>query len=217
MINVLLVDDQELVRKGIKRILNADPNLNVVGECGDGDEVSDAVTRYQPDVVLMDVRMNRIDGIAATKAIQKLESVPPVMMLTTFGDDDVLWAALDAGAAGFVLKDASAEDLIRATSVIGSGGAWLDSAVTGTVIEQYREQRCSVKSQVDVKCLTTREREVLSLIADGLINTEIAEKLFVSEATIKSHISHIFSKLELRDRAAAIVFSYDQGIVKPRR
>ena len=126
-------------------------------------------------------------------------------------------AALDAGAAGFVLKHTSAEELIRATSVIAEGGAWLDSAVTGKVIEQYRQQRQPLKQSVDIECLTTREREVLALIADGLINTEIAQALFVSEATVKSHISHIFSKLQLRDRAAAIVFAYDQGIVQPRR
>jgi len=217
MINVLLVDDQELVRKGIKRILNADPNLTVVGECEDGEQVVESVSQCKPDIVLMDVRMSRMDGISATRAIQKLDPAPPVMMLTTFSDDDVLWAALDAGAAGFVLKHVSSEELIRATSVVASGGAWLDSAVTGKVIDQYRQQRGTIKHRVDIECLTAREREVLSLIADGLINNEIAEKLFVSEATVKSHISHIFSKLELRDRAAAIVFAYDQGIVQPRR
>jgi len=164
----------------------------------------------------MDVRMKRMDGISATRELQKLQSVPPVMILTTFGEDDVLWAALNAGAAGFVLKDASPEDIIRATGVIASGGAWLDSAVTGKVIEQFRQQRNSMKHSADIECLTTREREVLALIADGLINIEIAERLFVSEATVKSHISHIFSKLELRDRAAAIVFAYDNEIVRPR-
>jgi len=216
MINVLLVDDQELVRKGIERILNSTKELKVVGECDDGDQVVKSVEQFLPDVVLMDVRMKRMDGISATRELQKMQSVPPVMMLTTFGEDDVLWAALNAGAAGFVLKDASPEDIIRATRVIASGGAWLDSEVTGKVIEQFRQQRTSLKHGADIDCLTTREREVLALIADGLINTEIAERLFVSEATVKSHISHIFSKLELRDRAAAIVFAYDNGIVRPR-
>jgi len=216
MINVLLVDDQELVRKGLERILNSTKELKVVGECDDGDQVVQSVEQFLPDVVLMDVRMKRMDGISATRELQKLQSVPPVMILTTFGEDDVLWAALNAGAAGFVLKDASPEDIIRATGVIASGGAWLDSAVTGKVIEQFRQQRNSMKHSADIECLTTREREVLALIADGLINIEIAERLFVSEATVKSHISHIFSKLELRDRAAAIVFAYDNEIVRPR-
>ena len=217
MINVLLVDDQALVRKGLQRILNQEPNIQVVGECEDGDQVVDTVIELKPDVVLMDVRMKRMDGISATKALQALDFIPPVAMLTTFGDDEVLWNALAAGAAGFVLKDASTEDLIRATHVIAAGGAWLDPAVTDKVIEHYRQSHPRQPAEpVGCEPLTSRELEVLVLIAEGLLNQEIATKLCVSEATVKTHISHIFSKLGTRDRAAAIVFAYNHGIVVPR-
>lgn len=218
MIKVLLVDDQALVRKGLLRILNQEPDINVIGECEDGDEVVAETLRLQPDIVLMDVRMKRMDGISATRALLSQNLSAPVMMLTTFGNDDVLRDALAAGAAGFVLKDASTDDLIRATRAIASGGAWLDPAVTDKVLNHYRrlhpqrDEPC-----VDPDSLTQREREVLLLIAEGLTNQEIAGKLVVSEATIKTHISHIFSKLGARDRAAAIVYAYDQGIVIPRR
>jgi len=208
MDKVLLVDDQTLVRNGLKRILNQETDIDVVGECDDGDQVVDAVINVQPTVVLMDVRMKRMDGISATKAIQALSRVPPVMMLTTFGDDEVLWDALTAGAAGFVLKDASTDELIRATHVIAAGGAWLDPAV------KFPSRSAP---STEIETLTAREREVLLLIAEGLTNHEITDRLCVSEATVKTHISHIFSKLDARDRAAAIVFAYDHGLVVPRR
>lgn len=218
MIKVLLVDDQALVRKGLLRILNQEPDINVVGECEDGDQVVAEVLRLQPDIVLMDVRMKRMDGIGATQALSAQNISSPVLILTTFGDDQVLRDALAAGAAGFVLKDASTEDLIKATQIIASGGAWLDPAITNKVIEHYRR----LHPQHDKPCndadtLTAREREVLLLIAEGLTNQEIASQLVVSEATIKTHVSHIFSKLGARDRAAAIVYAYDHGIVIPRR
>jgi len=218
MVNVLLVDDQALVRKGLQRILNQESDITVIGECEDGDQVLDACVSLEPDIVLMDVRMKRMDGISATLALQALSVSPPVMMLTTFGDDDVLRDALAAGAAGFVLKDASTEDLIRATRVIAAGGAWLDPAVTDKVLNHYRKLRPQRhEPSIDADTLTAREREVLLLIAEGLTNQEIAEQLSVSEATVKTHISHIFSKLGARDRAAAIVYAYDHGIVIPRR
>lgn len=218
MINVLLVDDQALVRKGLLRILNQDADINVVGECEDGDEVVTEVSRLQPDIVLMDVRMKRMDGISATHALLAENVSTPVMILTTFGNDDVLRDALAAGAAGFVLKDASTEDLIRATQVVASGGAWLDPAITNKVLDHYRRLNPQRNEpRVDADALTAREREVLLLIAEGLTNQEIANQLVVSEATVKTHISHIFSKLDARDRAAAIVYAYDQGIVIPRR
>lgn len=218
MVKVLLVDDQSLVRKGLQRILNQEDDIEVVGECEDGDEVVDAVLRLQPDIVLMDVRMKRLDGISATKALATCEAAPPVMMLTTFGDDEVLWSALAAGAAGFLLKDASTNDLIRATHVIAGGGAWLDPAITDKVIEQFRQQHPERSEQdAELEALTAREREVLVLVAEGLLNQEIADQLCVSEATVKTHISHIFSKLGARDRAAAIVHAYNHGIVVARR
>ncbi len=217
MIKVLLVDDQSLVRNGLIRILNQEPDINVVGECEDGDQVVAQVLRLIPDVVLMDVRMKRMDGISATQALIAKNIATPVMMLTTFGNDEVLRDALAAGATGFILKDASTDDLIRATRVIASGGAWLDPAITDRVIEHYRRLHPQQdKSEIPVDALTAREREVLLLIAEGQTNQEIANQLFVSEATIKTHISHIFSKLGARDRAAAIVYAYDHGIVIPR-
>jgi len=162
--------------------------------------------------------MKRMDGISATRALLAQNIATPVMMLTTFGNDDVLREALAAGAAGFVLKDASTDDLIRATQVIASGGAWLDPAITNKVLDHYRRLHPQHdKPCVDADTLTAREREVLLLIAEGLTNQEIAAQLVVSEATIKTHISHIFSKLGARDRAAAIVYAYDHGIVIPRR
>ena len=220
MVKVLLVDDQVSVRRGVQRILNQEADLEVIGECKDGNQVVASVTELQPDVVLMDVRMKQMDGISAVKALQKLAVPPPVAMLTTFSDDEVLWNALTAGASGFVLKDASPEDLIRATHVIAAGGAWLDPAVTDKVIEFYRAQQRPQKEAISyphVEPLTVREREVLVLIAEGLLNHEIAAQIRVSEATVKTHISHIFGKLGARDRAAAIVYAYDQGIVQPRR
>ncbi len=218
MINVLLVDDQLLVRKGLQRILNQETDIAVIGECEDGDEVEQAVIECRPDIVLMDVRMKRLDGISATKSLETIENPPPVAMLTTFGEDEVLWNALAAGAAGFVLKDASTNDLIRATHVIAAGGAWLDPAVTDKVIQYYRQQHPEPATRnSQVESLTTRERQVLVLLAEGMLNQEIANKLCVSETTVKTHISHIFSKLGARDRAAAIVCAYDHGIVVPRR
>jgi DNA-binding NarL/FixJ family response regulator len=217
MIKVLLVDDQLLVRQGLKRLLNQEDSLEVVAECEDGDEVVDAVKRTEPDVVLMDVRMKRVDGISATRALRALQNPPAISMLTTFGDNDVLWDALAAGAAGFILKDASPDDLIRATHTIAGGGAWLDPAVTDQVLLHYRKAKTRKNQQPAIlDALTAREQEVLRLVAEGLLNQEIAEQLHVSEATVKTHISHIFSKLGARDRAAAIVYAYDHGLVTPR-
>ncbi len=217
MIKVLLVDDQELVRRGLQRILGQEADINVVAECNDGSQVLHAVQTHKPDIVLMDVRMKQVDGITATRELKLMADSPPVMMLTTFGDDEVLWNALEAGAAGFVLKDSSAEELVRAIRVISEGGAWLDPAITGKVIEQYQRLHPENNQQsTQLSSLTTREHEVLVLLAQGLVNREIADHLFVSEATVKTHISHIFNKLDTRDRAAAIVFAYNHGVVSPR-
>lgn len=217
MVRVLLVDDQLLVRQGLKRILNQEYNLEVIAECEDGDQVVETFTRTRPDVVLMDVRMKRVDGISATRALKSLKNSPPVSMLTTFGEDEILWDALAAGAAGFILKDASPDDLVRATHTIAAGGAWLDPAVTDRVLLHYRQSKVRTGvNKPSVESLTTREQEVLKLVAGGLNNQEIAERLSVSETTVKTHISHIFSKLGARDRAAAIVYAYDQGLVLPR-
>ncbi|HEX3394607.1 MAG TPA: response regulator transcription factor [Acidimicrobiales bacterium] len=212
MIAVVLVDDQPLVRAGLQRILSEDEGFTVIAECGDGAEAVTAVGSLAPDVVLMDIRMRGMDGIEATRRIRDLGG-PPVLVLTTFDDDDVLWGAIDAGAAGFVLKEASAEDLIAATRIVASGGSWLDPAVTARVLAVTRSMGLPRQRQADkAKQLTERELDVLGHMATGATNGEIAGALFVSEATVKTHVGSIFSKLGVRDRAGAIVFAYQHGI-----
>ncbi len=185
-----------------------------MAEGDDGDEVVAAVAAHRPDVVLMDVRMRRVDGVAATRALGELEKPPPVLILTTFDEDDTLWGALDAGAAGFVLKDASAEDLIAATRAVSAGAAWLDPKVASRVLTAFRTfVRPRVAELAKVDQLTDREHEVLGHIARGATNPEIAARLIVSEATVKTHVGAIFAKLGVRDRAASIVFAYDHGLV----
>ncbi|MGH9165750.1 MAG: response regulator transcription factor [Acidimicrobiales bacterium] len=216
MIRVLIVDDQPVVRAGLARILGPEDGFSVVADCEDGDEVVDAVARHHPDVVLMDVRMRRTDGVTATRLLRVDSAEPPVLVLTTFDDDDALWGALDAGAAGFVLKDTSAEDLIAATRAVAAGAAWLDPRVAPRVLQAFRANlRPRLARAARLDRLTEREHDVLRHMARGATNTEIAGALIVSEATVKSHVGAIFSKLGVRDRAAAIVFAYDHGIVDP--
>jgi DNA-binding NarL/FixJ family response regulator len=213
MIRVLLVDDQPLVRAGMRLILEPEPGIEIVGECSDGDEVLAAVDRWTPDVVIMDIRMRRMDGATATRVLRERPDAPPVLVLTTFDDDETVASALNAGAAGFILKDAPGEDLIRATRIVAEGGAWLDPQVAGRVLETFR--RASPRSaQTDqhLTLLTERERDVLRELASGANNQEIAEALFISEATVKTHLGNILAKLELRDRAAAIVFVHTHGL-----
>jgi DNA-binding NarL/FixJ family response regulator len=217
VIRVLIVDDQPVVRAGVVRILGPDDGFEVVAERDDGDEVVDAVRTHHPDLVLMDVRMRRVDGVAATRALrEQVGDEPAVLILTTFDDDDALWGALDAGAAGFILKDTAAEDLIDAARAVAGGAAWLDPKVAPRVLSAFRANvrpRLIAAAQVDE--LTDREHDVLRLMARGATNTEIAAQLFIGEATVKSHVGSIFTKLAVRDRAAAIVFAYDHGIVDP--
>ncbi len=213
MIRVLLVDDQELVRTGLRGILRASFGFDVVGECAHGGEVPAAAATLRPDVVLMDVRMPFVDGIQATRELRRREGSPPVLALTTFDDDEVLAGMLRAGAAGFVLKGIPAEDLQRAVRAVAEGGAWLDPAVTGRVLATYRSAAPPPASVSDLDALTSREREVLGLIGRGKTNGEIAAELFVSEGTVKTHINHLFTKLRLRDRAAAVVFAFDHDLV----
>ncbi|MFL6205549.1 MAG: response regulator [Acidimicrobiales bacterium] len=215
MIRVVIVDDQPVVRAGVARILGPDDGFEVVAECDDGDEVLDAVVAHAPDVVLMDVRMRRVDGVTATRRLRERGDEPPVLVLTTFDDDDVLWGALDAGAAGFVLKDASAEDLIAAVRAVAGGAAWLDPKVASRVLHAARGARRGAAEPRRLDELTDREHDVLRHMARGATNGEIAEALIVGEATVKTHVGAIFSKLGVRDRAAAIVFAYDHGIVGP--
>lgn len=213
VISAVIVDDQELVRSGLSMILREKYGIVVVGECSDGDEVPDAVQRHHPDVVVMDLRMKRVDGIEATRLLAE-SGGPPVLALTTFQDDELLSGVLRAGAAGFVLKDSPAEELIRAVRAVGSGHSYLDPAVTGRVLTAYRDS-APAPAVTDIDELTPRERDVLTLIAKGHNNNEIAEELVISGVTVKTHIGRIFHKLALRDRAAAIVFAYEHGIVSP--
>jgi DNA-binding NarL/FixJ family response regulator len=216
VIRVLVVDDQELVRAGLRGILRTEFGFDVVGECANGGEAIAAAESVAPDVVLMDVRMPLVDGVQATRELRRREGSPPVLALTTFDDDEVLAGVLRAGAAGFVLKDVPAEDLHRAVRVVAGGGAWLDPAVTGRVLATYRSApppRAGRDPALDA--LTSREREVLALIGQGKTNTEIGVGLFVSDGTVKTHINHLFTKLQLRDRAAAVVFAFDHDLVTP--
>ncbi len=218
MIRVLLVDDQELVRAGLRRILQTTDDIEVVGECADGAEVAGGVREFEPDVVLMDIRMKDVDGVEATRRLRDRGDTPPVLVLTTFDDDELLSGALRAGAAGFQLKDAPGEEIVRAIRTVADGEAWLDPGVTERVLQTYRSSAPSAKEVSDrIGELTKGEAEVLKLIGRGMSNAEIAGELFISEVTVKSHIGHIFTKLGLRDRAAAIVFAFDNGLVAPQR
>jgi DNA-binding NarL/FixJ family response regulator len=217
VIRVALVDDQAIIRTGVARILSPDDGFDVVAQFADGAEAVDGLTiadAVEVDVVVMDIRMPRLDGIAATKVIRQLDSPPAVIVLTTFGEDDLLWSALEAGAAGFVLKDASAADLIAAVRAVAGGGAWFDPSVAPRLLQTYRTVVAPSRREARrLDELTGREHEVLVLMARGATNAEIAEQLYLSEATVKTHIGRVFTKLDARDRAAAIVFAYDHGIV----
>lgn len=216
MITVLLVDDQEIVRNGLARILGPDDDFEVVGECADGDEVASAVRQQRPDIVVMDLRMRRVDGITATRRLRETEDPPPVLVLTTFDEDDLLWGALGAGAAGFVLKDTPAAGLIAATRAVASGGAWFDPAVTARVLAAHRRAKPTPTRRGGAfENLTAREREVLRLMCRGRSNAEIATELHLAETTVKTHVGSVFLKLEVRDRAAAIVYAFDHGLVAP--
>ena len=220
MIRLVVVDDQELVRAGLRLILSAEDDLDLVGEAADGRTGVDAVRALLPDVVLMAVRMPGLDGIGATRELlggeRAGEHGVSVLALTTFDDDDVLWGVIDAGAAGFVLKDAPVSDLIAAIRVTARGGSWLDPRVARRVLAALRRAPPTAKpAAVAVDQLSGRELEVLRLVARGANNAEVAEALYVSERTVKGHVSAIFTKLGVRDRAAAIVQAYDAGVVTP--
>lgn len=215
-IRVILVDDQELVRSGLRRILRRRDGFVIVAECADGGELPEALAGATADVVVMDLRMKRVDGIEATRRLRAADAgAPPVLVLTTFDDDELLSGALRAGAAGFILKDSGAEDLMRAVRRVATGESWLDPAVTARVLETYRSAAPASRAAPDIDVLTARERDVLIAMGKGLTNVEIAESLVISELTVKSHIGRVFAKLGLRDRAAAIVYAFDRGLVTP--
>jgi DNA-binding NarL/FixJ family response regulator len=214
VIRVLLVDDQPLARAGLRRILRPRAGFEVVGECDDGDQVERAVAATTPDVVVMDVRMKRMDGAEATRRLRSREGSPPVLVLTTFDEDEVLSASLRAGASGFQLKDAPGAELLKAVKTVAEGGAYLDLAVTHRVLAAFGAQATPALRPPD-SSLTPREREVLVLVGRGLANGEIARELYISEVTVKAHLGHVLTKLDLRDRAAAIVYAFDTGLVSP--
>ncbi|HET6562121.1 MAG TPA: response regulator transcription factor [Marmoricola sp.] len=217
VVRVLVVDDQELVRTGLRGILRSRFGFDIVGELSSGEGVVDAVAALAPDVVVMDVRMPHVDGVEATRRLREAADHPPVLVLTTFDDEEVLAGALRAGAAGFLLKGVPAEDLQRAVRAVAGGDSWLDPSVTGRVLSAYRDGTEPARPGAAVEVLTPRERDVLALIGEGLSNTEIAQTLTLGEGTVKTHVGHIFAKLQLRDRAAAVVFAFDHGLVRPRR
>jgi len=215
-IRVLIVDDQELVRTGFRLFLDTQAELEVVGEAADGREAIDRVRQLRPDVVLMDIRMPNMDGVEATARLTSgaIEPSPRVLVLTTFDLDEYVFGALRAGAAGFLLKDASRERLVEAIRVVHDGEALLSPSITRRLIEDFAARTDPIAPPEAVLAeLTPREREVLVLVAHGLSNTEIAARLVVTEATVKSHVGSILLKLGLRDRVQAVVFAYEHGIV----
>ena len=216
MISVVLADDQPLVRTGLRMILSAQEDLEVVGEAADGAEAVQLCNEKRPDVVLMDVRMPRMDGIEATRAITdgSADAAPPrVLVLTTFDLDEVVYDALRAGASGFLLKDAPEERLVTAIRVVADGGSLFAPSVTRRLIAEFaRHQRADPP---DLGGLTERETDVLRLVARGLSNAEIAAELFVSENTVKTHVARVLMKLGVRDRVQAVVAAYESGLVRP--
>jgi DNA-binding NarL/FixJ family response regulator len=218
VIRILLVDDQALVRAGFRMILDAEPEMEVVGEAGDGREAIDQVRALSPDVVLMDIRMPELDGLEATRRIlESGDDGPKILMLTTFDLDEYVYEALRAGASGFLLKDTPPEQLVSAIEVISHGDALLSPTITRRVISEF-VKGTGPKPQAQfprLDDLTAREHEVLMLIARGLSNAEIAKTLFVSETTVKTHVARILMKLNLRDRVQAVVLAYESGTVQP--
>lgn len=214
---VAVVDDQALVREGLRRILETDPAVEVVAEAGDGIEAVDAIAQSSPDVAVLDIRMPRLDGIEGTRRIlAEVPDPPRVLILTTFGDDEYVYAALRAGASGFILKDAPPEELVAAVRTVASGEALLDPAVTRGVIEEFiRHGQPGTAPASELGQLTPRELEVLELIARGQSNAEIAATLVVSGPTVKTHVAHVLMKLGVRDRAQAVIYAYESGLVTP--
>ncbi|MEV0946199.1 response regulator transcription factor [Rhodococcus sp. NPDC049939] len=217
-ITVFIADDQAMVRQGFGALLASQPDISVIGDAPNGAVAVSEVRRLRPDVVLMDVRMPEMNGLDAARIILSAGFDPPVrvLMLTTFDVDDYVYEALGIGASGFMLKDAPADELIRAVRVVADGEALLAPTVTRRLIADVTRRRSSSRLETTaISALTPREREVLELIARGMSNAEIAEKLFVAEQTVKTHVGKVLSKLNLRDRAQAVVLAYESGLVTP--
>lgn len=212
-IRILVADDQPLVRAGIRRVIESDSTLKVVGEADDGHEAVALTRALRPDIVLMDIRMPILDGIEATMRIVKEGATSRVVILTTFGLDEYVLGALRAGASGFVLKEAPPEEILDAIHIVASGDALIAPAVTRMVIEELGQRPVRAELAGKLDGLTPREREVLGLVAKGMSNAEIAAALVVGEGTVKTHVAHLLAKLGVRDRVQAVVFAYESGAV----
>jgi DNA-binding NarL/FixJ family response regulator len=216
MIRIAIADDQALVRGGFRMILTAQPDFDVVGEAADGQAAVDLCRGTTPDIVLMDIRMPVLDGLEATRRVVIGSPSTRVLMLTTFGEDDFVWQAMNAGASGFLLKDVPPEDLVGAVRTVHRGDALLAPSITRRLIEEFASCPQPGAAPQSIEALTEREREVLDLIAGGLTNAEIAKQLILGETTVKTHVTRVLSKLGLRDRVQAVVFAYETGLVRPR-
>ncbi len=215
-VRVLLVDDDDLMRAGLTAVLSSDETIDVVGEAPDGRAAIERAIELRPDVVLMDVRMPGLDGIAATRELLAVSPDVKVVVLTTFEQDDYIFGALSAGASGFLLKRTRPEELIAAIHTVAAGDSLLSPSVTRTVIQRVAGQPApDAAAEARLEELTARERDVLELIASGLSNSEIATTLVIEESTVKTHVRHILRKLRLRDRVQAVIFGYESGLIRP--
>ncbi len=214
-IRVLIADDETLIRSGLQLMLESQQDLRVVAEAENGRVATRLATSHAPDVILMDIQMPEMSGIEATREITEGDDPPKVVMLTTFGDDENVYQSLRAGASGFLLKDSRPEDVIRAIRVVAAGEALLSPAVTRRLVDGFIGSHQSPSLDTSYERLTEREREIVALVAEGLSNQEIADRVFVSFSTAKTHVSHVLTKLGLRDRIHIVIYAYEHGLVEP--
>ncbi len=214
-IRVLITDDETFIRSGLQLMLESQSDLRVIAEAANGEAAVDLAITHRPDVILMDIQMPKMSGIEATRKITNRDNPPRVVMLTTFGDDENVYQALRAGASGFLLKDSRPEDVIRAIRVVDAGEALLSPAVTRRLVDGFITSHQSLSTDMSYERLTEREREIVALVAEGLSNQEIADRLFVSFSTAKTHVSHVLTKLDLRDRIHIVIYAYEHGLVEP--
>ncbi len=215
-VRVLLVDDDELMRAGLKAVLSSDDSIDVVGEAADGNEAVERTARLRPEVVLMDLRMPNLDGIAATREILAATPATKVLVVTTFEEDDYVFGSLNAGASGFLLKRSRPEELIAGIHTVATGDSLLSPSITRRVVDRMARQPTSGAAPDErLRELTPRERDVLDLVARGLGNREVAAELVIEESTVKTHVKRILMKLDLRDRVHAVIFAYESGVVRP--